>query len=437
MACALSSNKASCSLGEQLSVTDDSVRVVANKGMGMERRLIIMLACGAAIVAMAMGVRQSFGLFIEPLGQSLAVGRDVMGLAIAISNLLFGLVQPLVGAVADRLGAVRVIVVGTLLYVAGLLLMAVSHNAEQLYLTLGLLTGLGLSGTTYVVVLGAVGRAVPAQQRSTAFGITTAAGSFGMFALVPGTQGLIGWLDWQGALVALAIMLSTIAVFGFGLKLPPADTAQEEPDQGLVQAVRQAFGNRSYWLLNAGFFVCGFHVTFIAVHYKPYLVDQGISAGYATLALALIGLFNIFGSYLFGMLGGRYRKKYLLSLLYLLRSALISVFLLLPLTPASALGFAAGMGFIWLATVPLTSGLVGQMFGTRYLSTLYGVVFLWHQVGSFFGAWLGGEAYQRLGSYQSVWLICIALGLLAALLHWPIRDTAVPTGLRPARAGEG
>ena len=391
----------------------------------MTPRLWLMVACGSLIVTLAMGVRQSFGLFIQPVGMDLNIGRDVMGLAIAISNLVFGLVQPFVGAIADRYGAGRVILGGTILYGLGLLLMIVAKDPLGLHLTLGVLTGLGLAGTTYVVVLGAIGRAVPQQYRTRIFGLTTAAGSFGMFAVVPGTQGLIGWLDWQGALIALTVLVSTMAVAGITLAGKPRYTEAEGANQSLSAAIRQAFGHSGYWLLNAGFFVCGFHVTFIAVHFQPYLLDQGIDAQSAAIGLAMIGLFNIFGSYLFGELGDRYRKKYLLSLLYFARAVVIAVFLILPLTPATAIIFGAGIGFLWLATVPLTSGLVGQIFGTRYLSTLYGVVFLWHQVGSFLGAWLGGEAYERFGSYDSIWLASIALGLIAALLHFPIRDASV------------
>jgi predicted MFS family arabinose efflux permease len=391
----------------------------------MERRHWIMIACGAMIVIIAMGIRQSFGLFIQPLGVDLGVGRNVMGLAIAISNLMFGLAQPFVGAIADRYGAGRVIVGGSILYILGLLLMAVSTDPMGLYLTLGVLTGIGLAGTTYVVVLGAVGRAVPAAHRSRAFGLTTAAGSFGMFALVPGTQGLIGWLDWQGALVALAILVSTMIALSAGLAGKPQSAAGSGPELSIGQALKQAFGTGSYWLLNAGFFVCGFQVTFIAVHFQPYLLDQGIDARSAAIALAMIGLFNIAGSYLFGVLGDIYRKKYLLNLLYLSRAAIISLFLVLPLTPFTAIAFGSAIGFLWLATIPLTSGLVGQLFGPRYLSTLYGVVFLWHQVGSFLGAWLGGEAYEQFSSYDAIWYASIALGIIAGILHWPIRDEPV------------
>ncbi|MEO0391980.1 MAG: MFS transporter [Pseudomonadota bacterium] len=391
----------------------------------MTARLWLMVACGAFIVTVAMGVRQSFGLFIQPVGLDLAVGRDVMGFAIALSNLLFGLVQPVVGAIADRYGAGRVIMTGTVLYALGLLLMTTAQDPMGLHMTLGVLTGLGLAGTTYVVVLGALGRVVPAAYRTRIFGLTTAAGSFGMFAVVPGTQGLISWLDWQGALIALTVLVATTGVAGMALAGKPHMAVETGSDLGLKAAMSQAFGHRGYWLLNAGFFVCGFHVTFIAVHFQPYLLDRGIDVSSAAIGLAMIGLFNIFGSLIFGELGDRYRKKYLLSLLYVARAVVIALFLLLPLTSVSAITFGAAMGFLWLATVPLTSGLVGQIFGTRYLSTLYGVVFLWHQLGSFLGAWLGGEAYERFGSYEPIWLASIALGVIAAILHIPIRDHAV------------
>lgn len=395
----------------------------------MTARLWLMIACGATIVSIAMGIRQSMGLFVQPVGIDLEVGRDVMGLAIAISNLLFGLAQPFVGAIADRYGAGRVIFGGTVVYVLGLLLMIVAKDPLGLHLTLGVMTGLGLAGTTYVVVLGAVGRAVPPAYRSRAFGITTAAGSFGMFAIVPGTQGMISWFDWQGALVGLAILTSIMALLGLALAGKPKEPEGEISTGSLGETVKQAFRYRDYWLLNMGFFVCGFQLAFIGVHYPSYLLDRGVDAGSASIGLAMIGLFNMVGSYFSGYLGDKFSKKYLLSLIYLLRAVVIALFLVIPLNSVTAIMFGAAMGFLWLATVPLTSGLVGLMFGTRYLSTLYGVVFLWHQVGSFLGAWLGGEAFERYGSYDPIWYASIAFGVMAAILHLPIREMSAKIAL--------
>ncbi|HET8727192.1 MAG TPA: MFS transporter [Alphaproteobacteria bacterium] len=385
----------------------------------------ITLICGAVIVTLAMGIRQSFGIFLRPISMDLEIGRQVFGFAIALQNLFFGMAQPVVGAIADRYGAGRVIAVGAVLYAAGLVLTTFSADPLTLNVTFGVLIGLALSGTTYVVVLGAVGRAVPREKRSVAFGLTTAAGSFGMFAVVPGAQALLTGFGWHGAFALMAIMVSMIAILGIGLAGKPANAADSGPDQTWGQALAEAGRHSGYWLLNAGFFVCGFQLAFVGTHLPAFLRDNGISPSVGANALALIGLFNIAGSYLFGMLGGRYRKKYLLSGLYFARAAVIALFLLLPLTPATALLFGAGIGFLWLATVPLTSGLVGQVFGVRYLSMLYGIVFMSHQVGSFFGAWLGGVDYDLTGSYSTVWLISIVLGVLAGILHWPIADRPV------------
>ncbi|MEO3432089.1 MFS transporter [Inquilinus sp. CAU 1745] len=388
----------------------------------VQRPVWIVLACGAATVAIAMGVRQSFGIFLRPISMDLEVGRQVFGFAIALQNLLFGLAQPFVGAIADRMGAGRVMLFGTLLYMAGLALTTLSNDPLALNVTLGVLVGLALSGTTYVVVLGAVGRVVSPERRSVAFGIVTAAGSFGMFAVVPGAQALLTGMGWQGAFLVMAVAVGAIALLGLGLAGAPSDSASDGPAQSLTDALKEAGGHSGYWLLNAGFFVCGFHIAFVATHLPAFLGDNDLSPAVGANALALIGFFNIIGSYLFGMLGNRYRKKYLLSGVYFARSAVIGLFLILPLTPATALMFGAGIGFLWLATIPLTSGLVAQMFGTRYLSTLYGIVFLSHQIGSFLGAWLGGVDYDLTGTYDTIWMVSILLGIAAGLVNLPIAD---------------
>ena len=397
------------------------------------RDITLVLLAGSVAVAVAMGVRQSFGVFLQPVSMDIGVGREVFAFAIALQNLLFGLIQPFVGMVADRYGGARVLAIGTIVYIAGLALAAAAADPLDLHLTLGVLVGLALSGTTYVVVLGAIGRVVPPERRSIAFGITTAAGSFGMFAFVPGAQALLSITDWRSAMVLLAMVTSVIAVTALGMRDrggAKSSTALNAVDgvaevQRLSTVLARAAYHRGYLLLNAGFFVCGFHIAFVGTHLPAYLTDQALSPLVAANALALIGLFNIFGSYWFGALGQRRRKKYLLSLIYLARAVVIAVFLILPLTPASALAFGAAFGFLWLATVPLCSGLVAQLFGIRYLSTMYGIVFLSHQLGAFLGAWLGGWIFDVTGGYGPVWLISIALGLIAAAIHLPIQDEPV------------
>ena len=282
-----------------------------------------------------------------------------------------------------------------------------------------------------MIVLGAVGRVVPAERRGLAFGIVTAGGSLGQFLVVPGAQMLLSELGYRLALIVLAGMVALCAVLALGVAGKPAAPADEGPRQSLKEALAEAARHRGYWLLNAGFFVCGFHIAFIATHFPAYLDDKGLGLGIGASALALVGLFNIFGSYLFGLSGDFWRKKYVLSAIYGARGLVIAAFLALPLSPFTALAFAAAMGFLWLGTVPLTSGLVGQMFGVRYLSTLYGIVFLSHQVGSFFGAWAAGYFYDRSGSYDWAWAASIALALFAAFVHLPIRDAPVAR-LRPA-----
>jgi len=369
-----------------------------------------------------MGIRQSFGLYLQPITQALAVGRETFGLAIALQNLCFGLVQPLVGLLADRIGPQRVLVVGGLLYALGLVWTAHSGSPLTLNLSLGVMLGLALSGSTYVVVLGVVARLVTPGQRGMAFGLITAAGSFGMFALVPIAQALTEAFGWQHALELLALLALGISLLAGGFK--GADEEHPAHAQGLdlATAFRCARSHRGYWLLNGGFFVCGFHVAFIATHYQAYLVDRGLSPELGATALALIGLANIFGCLVFGKLGDLQRRKFFLSGLYISRTVLMLALILLPMTPVTAFGFSLLIGFLWLATVPLTSGIVAQIFGVRSLSTLYGIVFLSHQLGAFLGAWLGGRIFDFTGSYIGVWVIAMALGLLATLLHLPIND---------------
>lgn len=393
------------------------------------RSAIVAVAAAAFIVTISMGVRQSFGLLLQPIGRDLAIARESFGFAIALQNLLFGLVQPFVAALSERWGTRATLIGGALVYAGGLVLAATIGSAAGLVVSLGMLTGLALSATTFVIVLGAVGRLVAPEQRSVAFGIVTAGGSLGQFAVVPLAQALIAAIGWRASLVVLGVLVLSIVVAAFGFRAAGggagvAPRAAGEPDWRLAEALRHASRHRPYWLLNGGFFVCGFHIAFVGTHLPAYLVDRGIAASIGAWSLALIGLFNIFGSYLFGVWGGRGSRPRLLAGLYAGRAVAIAAFIWLPLTPASALVFAAVFGFLWLGTVPLTSGAVASMFGLRHLSTLNGVVFLSHQVGAFFGAWWAGWLFDRTGSYLAIWQVSIALGVLAAVLSVVTRDAA-------------
>lgn len=389
-----------------------------------DRRTLFIVVSGAVIITISMGVRQTMGLFLSPITADIGIGRESYSLAMALHNFIFGL--PLLGFLADRYGSRWVLVAGGILYTAGMLLVSALGNEASLYWGVGVLTGLALSGASYVVVLGALAQVIAPERRSTVFGLVTAAGSFGMFVLVPIAQWLLGRYGWQGAFTGLAGLTALISilslVFPDQAGAPRSSGARDEPVEPLVKVLGKARTHSGYLLLVAGFFVCGFHVAFITTHMPAFLTDNGISGAVSATALSLIGIFNIFGSLLFGRLGDRYRKKYLLSILYFARSVVIIIFLLLPLSNATAILFGGAIGFLWLATVPLTSGAVAQIFGSRYLSTLYGIVFLGHQVGAFFGVWLGGLVYDSTGSYNMVWLAAIALGVIAGAIHLPIND---------------
>ncbi|UCH24867.1 MAG: MFS transporter, partial [Trueperaceae bacterium] len=390
-----------------------------------------VIVLGGLTVFLAMGARQALGLFLSPITGDLGIGRESFSLAVALSNLIFGL--PFLGMLADRIGPRLVLLGGALLYAAAFLLLGTISTPAGLYLTVGLLMGLALSAVSYVVVLGAVARVVPAQRRSTAFGLITMAGSLGMFGLVPGVQVLLSIFGWQGAATSLALALALVAIVALGFPgrgAVPVESAGAEPleEAGLGRTLLRASRHGGYWLLIAGFFVCGFHVAFVATHLPAFLTDNGLAPALGATALSLVGLFNLFGSSIFGWLGDRYRKKLLLSGLYFGRAVVISLFLAVPLSAVSALAFGAAIGFLWLATVPLTSGMVAQIFGTRYLSTLYGIVFLSHQLGAFLGVWLAGRVFDSTGSYTGVWLAAVALGLVAAIVHLPISDRRVQLG---------
>ncbi|MBC3365852.1 MFS transporter [Pseudomonas sp. SWRI154] len=382
-----------------------------------------VLVGSALILALSLGVRHGFGLFLAPMSAEFGWGREVFAFAIALQNLIWGLAQPFTGALADRFGAAKVVLIGGVLYALGLVLMGMADSPWSLSLSAGLLIGIGLSGTSFSVILGVVGRAVPPEKRSMGMGIASAAGSFGQFAMLPGTLGLIGWLGWSAALLALGLLVALIVPLVSMLKDAPAPLSGSE--QTLSEALREACGHSGFWLLAVGFFVCGFQVVFIGIHLPAYLVDQHLPASVGTTVLALVGLFNIFGTYTAGWLGGRMSKPRLLTGLYLARAVVIGLFLWLPVTTTTAYVFGMAMGFLWLSTVPLTNGTVATLFGVRNLSMLGGIVFLFHQLGSFLGGWLGGVVYDRTGSYDLIWQVSILLSLLAAALNWPVRERPV------------
>ncbi|WP_339083496.1 MFS transporter [Pseudomonas sp. TMP9] len=389
----------------------------------MGRGSFWILLGASLILALSLGIRHGFGLFLPPMSAEFGWGREVFAFAIALQNLIWGLTQPFTGALADRFGARRVVIVGGILYTIGLVCMGLADSATSLSLSAGVLIGLGLSGTSFSVILGAVGRAVPMEKRSMAMGIAAAVGSFGQFVMLPGTLGLISWLGWALALMALGLLVALIIPLAAMLKdVPLPRTGQE---QTLGEALREACAHSGFWLLSLGFFVCGFQVVFIGVHLPAYLVDQHLPALVGTTVLALVGLFNIAGTYMAGLLGGRISKPRLLSALYLARAVVIVAFILTPLTVWSAYAFGVAMGLLWLSTVPLTNGTVATLFGVRNLSMLGGIVFLFHQLGAFLGGWMGGYVYDRTGSYDLVWQIAVLLSLLAAALNWPVREQPV------------
>lgn len=399
---------------------------------GLSRAGLWILVLSSVVLTLSLGVRHGFGLFLAPMSAEYGWGREVFAFAIALQNLIWGLVQPLTGALADRYGAGRAVLVGGLFYAVGLALMASADSALGLSLSAGLLIGLGLSGTSFSVLLAAVGRAATPEKRSMAMGIAAAAGSFGQFIMLPGTLGLMEWLGWSAALMALAAMVALLVPMGAALREPPAP--RQAGQQTLGEALSEAARHPGFWLLSVGFFVCGFQVVFVGVHLPAYLVDQGLGVHVGTTVLALVGLFNIFGTYGAGWLGGRLSKPRLLVWLYLLRGLVIVAFFYLPLSEASAYLFGMAMGLLWLSTVPLTNGTVATMFGVRNLSMLGGIAFLFHQLGSFMGGWLGGYLYDLTGSYALVWEISILLSLMAALLNWPVREEPVAR-LRVSGAG--
>jgi len=384
----------------------------------------VILAAGALTLAVSLGVRHGFGLFLAPMTRDNGWTREVFAFAIALQNLVWGAAQPFAGRLADRYGAGKVILPGTVLYVAGLLIMAQSHSASALALSAGLLIGLGLSGTTINVVFGAIARSTPPEKRSLAMGVAMSVGSLGQFAMLPGTLSSIEAIGWASTLVALAALGAAMAPLS-GALFEETKGASSRAGTGLREVLAEALAHRGFWLLSFGFFVCGFHVVFIATHLPAYLVDRGLSARTGAVVLALVGLFNIAGSYCAGLLGGRMSKPGLLVGIYALRAVVIALFFISPVTETSAYLFGAAMGFLWLSTVPLTNGTVATVFGVTNMAMLGGIVFFFHQLGAFLGGWLGGRLYVATGSYDLVWWISIALAVVAALLNVPVREVPV------------
>ena len=392
-----------------------------------------LMLCGALIVTLSMGVRHGFGLWLLPITQTHGWSRETFSVAIAVQNLAWGLLGIVAGMAADRLGAMRVIMAGGLLYLLGLTGMALATEGWQFTLAAGILVGAAQSATTYVVIYGVIGRNVVPEKRAWAMGVVGAAGSFGQFAMVPLEGWMISHWGWQMALIVLAACCLLMLPLSRGLNEQVAPAAGQG-EQTMRQALMEALRYPSFQLLTAGYFVCGFQVVFIGIHMPSYLRDAGLEPGVAGTALALIGLFNIFGTYLAGSLAQKGSKKMILAGIYSARAVAITVFLLVPLSPWSVYVFAAVMGLLWLSTVPVTNATVAHIFGVKYLSMLGGSVFFSHQLGSFAGAWLGGYLYDRTGSYDVVWYIAIGLGVFAALINLPVREAPIIRSQEPAQA---
>ncbi len=391
------------------------------------RTPMVILICGCLIGAIGFGPRAALGLFLTPMSQANGWSREVFSLALAIQVIVWGTAQPFVGAIADRFGTFRVLATGAVLYCLGLALMAYSTTPAALNLTAGVLTGLGIAGSSFTLVIAAFSKLMPPHMRSLAFGAGTAAGSFGQFLFSPLAVGFIEWFGWQHALIAFGIITLSVIPLAAAVRSPPIDpnSVHEKRQQSLRHALAEAFGHRSYVLLVLGFFTCGFQLLFITVHLPAYLVDRGLSVDAGALALGTIGLFNIVGSITAGWLGNRMPKRYLLSIIYTLRSLAVVGFVTLPVTNASALIFGAVMGLLWLSTVPPTSSLVAIMFGTRWMATLFGFAFFSHQVGGFLGVWLGGLLYTATGSYDVIWWLSVVLGIISAIINLPIIEQPI------------
>ena len=395
------------------------------------RALLFLVLLSGVIISICMGLRQSLGLFMTPMTLDFGISAATFGFSIALQNIVWGLSQPFVGAAADRYGARPVLILTALVYAAGLLLMVFSKGLPGGLELAGFLIGIGTAGTGFGVLIGTISRATPPERRSQTVGLVAAAGSLGTMVLAPVGQSLIDGFGWQSALLAFTVIAASMAILSFGIRELGQRTATATRPQKLGDAVREALGHRGYLFMTLAFFACGFQLVFITTHLPSYLALCGVAPGVGASALALIGLFNTVGTYIFGLLGARYSQKHLLALIYLLRTLFIVAFLAAPVSAASTLVFAAAMGFLWLGVAPLVTGIIARVFGLTHFNTLYGIVFLSHQVGSFFGAWMGGLVFDRTGSYNFAWGALVAIGLLAFTLQW-LMDERPPLERRAA-----
>jgi MFS family permease len=411
-----------------MAVTTGDIGTSSGPGLGTWRTPLVIIICGCLIALLSFGPRSSLGFFVQPMSREFTWGRDVFGLALALQNLLWGLGQPVAGAIADRFGVVRVMMIGALLYAGGLLLMRYSATPLSLDLGAGVLIGFGLSGCSFNLVLSAFSKLLPPEKRGLALGAGTAAGSFGQFLFAPFGVAMIDNFGWQAALTVFALLMLLIVPLSLAIATPAASSPSNVPavdQQSFKTALAEAFGHRSYVLLVLGFFTCGFQLAFITVHLPAYLADRGVSAQTGGWVVAAIGLFNIIGSLSVGWLQNKYPKRYILSIIYFARALSILAFISFPITTFSAIVFGAATGLTWLSTVPPTSALVALMFGTRWFATLYGFAFVSHQVGGFLGVWLGGVVFEQFGSYTPIWWLSIMFGVLSALINLPIVEAPV------------
>ena len=397
------------------------------------RAMVLLLVLSGVVISLCMGLRQSLGIFMRPMTVELGISAATFGFSIALQNIVWGLSQPFIGALADRYRARPVLIVTAFVYAAGLLLMAFAKALPGALELAGFLAGIGTAGTGFGALIGTVSRATPPEKRTQTVGIVAAAGSLGTMVLAPLGQWLINGFGWKSALLAFAAIAASIALLALAIRDPSEGSSIAAQDQKLGDALREAMGHRGYLFMTAAFFACGFQLVFITTHLSTYLQICGVPPGVAASALALIGLFNAIGTYLFGLLGARYSQKHLLKLIYLLRTLIIIAFLAAPISQASTLVFAAAMGFLWLGVAPLITGIIGRVFGLTHFNTLYGIVFLSHQLGSFFGAWMGGVVLDRFGNYNFAWGALIAIGLTAFALQW-LMDERPPRESEPAGA---
>src|SRR3954469_1728259 len=396
------------------------------------RTPLVVLVCGCIVMCVTFGVRAGFGLFLQPMSLEYGWGRGVFSLAMALQNLAWGALGAVMGGFADRYGSGRVVLAGLVCYILGLIGMSVISAPVGMYLNAGLLLGAALGGASFGILLAVIARTVPPEKRSLSMGIATAAGSFGQFALLPITQFMISRYGWHAALFGLALIVVLIMPLVAALSGKPAPS--KLAPQSLGQALREAVGEKGFHLLFWGFFVCGFHIAMLTVHLPAFVTDAGLKPENGMTALALIGLFNVIGTFCAGWLGGRFSKKYLLSTIYLVRAGLISMLVYLPITPLTLYTFAAGIGLLWLGTVPLTNGLVGQIFGMRYAAMLASIVFFGHQIGSFIGVWLAGYLYDHTGSYSGAFIASIGLGIFAAIVNLPVNERPLAERMKHAQA---